>query len=64
MTAGTTLIPPPPGQYGRRAALPDPPKPLDAMPAVTPYIQDIRDTRYLLPPPSRRAGRGQRLSLP
>ena len=31
MTATTTLTPPPPGQYGRVAALPEPPKPPDAM---------------------------------
>ena len=31
MTATPTLTPPPPGQYGRVAALPEPPKPPDAM---------------------------------
>ena len=60
MTAGTTLIPPPPGQYGRRAALPDPPKPLDAM-QQSPHIfrtYAILDTYFRHRPDVLVGGRG------
>ena len=60
MTAGTTLIPRRPGQYGRRAALPDPPKPLDAM-QQSPHIfrtYAILDTYFRHRPDVLVGGRG------